>query len=130
MTNRINTYVGGMIAYMVAKNIDLDEKKIEQLRTRMSNVLMAGIASWCAACGASSKALREILTDKPEYFKELISEETIASSVGTVNIEALKGVTAWCVGCGAGAKQMPEIGGMPVAQIDKIMEDVIKILEG
>jgi hypothetical protein len=113
---------------MEAKTVELTDEKIEHFRAKMSEVMLAGRTEWCFGCGAGAKALRELLTTKPDFFREVISEETIIASAARVNIDDIKGITSWCFGCGAGAKAMPEVVGMPAAQLDKVIGEVIEIL--
>jgi len=113
---------------MEAKTVELTDEKAKQLRERISKVLMPGRASWCNACGAGAKALRELLTTKPDFFRELISEETITTAIAQVKIDDIKAITDWCNACGAGATRLTPEVGMPTAQLDKVMDEIVRTL--
>ena len=120
---------GGGDELMDAKAIQLTDVKLNLIRQRMGDFFVAGRSSWCFACGAGAKALKELLATNPDSLRELVSEEAIGVAFSNINIDDIKGKTSWCFACGAGAKSMDETRINPPIDMDLIIRDVVQILE-
>jgi len=114
---------------MDVKSVQLTPDKLNLIRGRMTEMLDAGRTSWCFACGAGAKALKELLVSNPDSLRELVSEEAISAAFAHVQFDDIKGKTSWCFACGAGARALDELRINPVVDLDLAMKDVAKILE-
>ncbi|MBD3217159.1 MAG: hypothetical protein GF310_02705 [candidate division Zixibacteria bacterium] len=112
---------------MADKAITLTDDKVRLMRAKISQVLKKGSTNWCVACGASAKAMREVLSSEKEYFREIVSEEAVSTALTQINVDEIKGSTSWCVACGAGAREIMDMG-RPMAPIDNVMDEIIGLL--
>jgi hypothetical protein len=107
--------------------INLTEEKLINIREKISDLFKKGTQAWCIGCGASAKALKELLGD-PEKFREVISEDVITTSLASIKVDELAKLSDWCIGCGAGASAIRDMVSNP-AQLDSLMNEISRILK-
>lgn len=107
--------------------IVMTDEKQKLLRDKVASILERKTTDWCVACGAGAKATSELLVNKPELIKELISEEAMKNAFAQVNIDQFKADANWCVACGASANSYNEVD-TPVEELEITMKEINKIL--